>query len=135
MQLGKVKVCRRCGEEGHYSNQCTVKCPNCDEDHLPENCLTTKVTCFLCEGNDHFPRECSLNQVITKSVELQQRILRAAVGIATTDVAKQEKFLDGMTEELRDKLAVYDFPDFQTLVDNTIVAGNKERALKEFRKH
>lgn len=132
--LGRVKVCQRCGEEGHYSHQCTSACPNCDEDHLPGNCPTAKVTCFLCEGNDHYPKGCGLNRVIAKSVELQQRILRASVSLATTDAAQQEKFLGGLSEELRDKVAVYGFPDLQTLVDNTIMAIGEERALKEFRK-
>ena len=87
-KLGRVKVCQRCGEEGHYSNQCTTACPNCDEDHLPGDCPTATVACFLCEGSDHYPKGCGLNRVISKSVALQQRILRASVSLATTDAAR-----------------------------------------------
>lgn len=133
-KLGRVKVCQRCGEEGHYSNQCTTACANCDRDHLPGNCPTAKITCFLCEGNDHYPKDCSLNRVIVKLVELQQRILRASASLVTTDEAKQEKFMEGLSEELQDKLSVVDFPNFQTLVDKAIVAEHKVRALEESRK-
>ena len=76
--MAEAAVCRRCGEKGHYSNQCT-NCPNCDEDHPPGSCPITKVTCFPCEGHDHCPKECHLHRMITQSVELQRRILRADV--------------------------------------------------------
>ena len=94
-EVMKVKVCQRCGEEGHYSNQCT-NCPNCDEDHPLGSCPTAKVTCFLCEGHDHCPKECRLHQMITKSVELQRRIFHAAVtkeisGPEVTQVPPEKK--------------------------------------------
>ena len=84
MTMAEATVCRRCGEEGHFSNQCT-SCPNCDEDHPPGSCPITKVTCFLCEGHDHRPKECCLHRMITKSIELQQRILHASIIRATPD--------------------------------------------------
>lgn len=133
-ELGKVKVCQRYGEEGHYSNECTTACPNCDEDHLPGNCPTAKVTCFLCEGSDHYPKECSMNQVIARSLELQRLLFRSSVSVATSNASKPEKFLDDLSEELQDKLPVYTFPDFQIVVENLIVARDRKRKPKSRRK-
>lgn len=48
-----------------------------------------------------------------------------------TDDAKQEKFMDGLSEELQDKLSVVNFLDFQTLVDKAIVVEHMGRALGE----
>ena len=130
-ELGRVKVCRRCGEEGHYSNQCTSACPNCDKDHLPGDCPTTKVTCFLCEGSDHCPKECSMSLVIARSLKLQRLLLRSSASIAIANASKPEKFLDDLSEELRDRLPVYTFPDFQLVVENPVVAGGRKRKLKD----
>ena len=54
-----------------------------------------------------------MNLVIAKSLELQRLLLRSSVSIATANATRPEKFLDGLSEELQDKLPVYTFPDFQ----------------------
>ena len=51
-----------------------------------------------------------------------------------TDMAKQSKFRRGLSEELKEKLSVIDFPDFQTLVDKAIVAEHAIRELLASRK-
>ena len=61
-------------------------------------------------------------------------LARYAPEEVSTDEAKQEKFMDGLSEELQDKLSIVDFPDFQTLVDKAIIAEHKGRALGESRK-
>lgn len=133
-ELGKVKVCRRCGEEGHYSNQCTTPCANCDKDHLPGDCPAAKVTCFLCEGSDHYPKECSMNLVIAKSLELQRLFLRSSASIAIANASKSEKFLGDLSEELRDKLPVHAFPDFQLVAENPVVAMGRKRKSEDRRR-
>ena len=56
------------------------------------------------------------------------RLARYAPEDVATDRAKQSKFRRGLSEELKEKLSVIDFPDFQTLVDKAIVA---EHAIQE----
>ena len=51
-----------------------------------------------------------------------------------TDATTQEKFRDGLSEELQDKLSIIYLPNFQTLVDKAIVAEYKRRVLGESRK-
>ena len=133
-KLGKVKVCQRCGEEGHYSNQCTTDCPNCDKDHLPGDCPTAQVTCFLCEGNDHYPKECSMNLLIANSLKMQRLVLRSAASSAIANATRPEKFLDDLSEELQDRLPVHTFPDFQLVNENPVDAGGRKRKRKDRRK-
>ena len=47
---------------------------------------------------------------------------------------KKEKFMEGLSEELQEKLSIVDFPDFQTLVDKVIILEHKGRVLGESRK-
>ena len=42
--------------------------------------------------------------------------------------------MEGLSEELQEKLSIVDFPDFQTLVDKAIVLEHKDRVLGESRK-
>ncbi|MGL6083603.1 MAG: hypothetical protein ACRC4N_14545, partial [Gammaproteobacteria bacterium] len=49
-------------------------------------------------------------------------------------MAKQAKFRRGLSEELKDKLSIVDFPDFQALVDKAIVAEHAARELMDSRK-
>ena len=75
-----------------------------------------------------------MNRVIARSLELQRLLLRSSVSIATHNASKPEKFLDDLSEELRDKLPVYTFPDFQIVVEDPVVAGGRKRKLKDRRK-
>ena len=132
-ELGKFKVCQRCGEEGHYDNQCTA-CPNCDEDHLPGNCPTAKVTCFLCMGNNHSPKECSMSPVIARSLKMQRLLLQSSMSFAVAHASKPEEFLDELSEKLWDKPPVISFPDFHLEVKDPFVAGSRKRKSKGHRK-
>ena len=61
-------------------------------------------------------------------------LARYAPEDVATDAAKQAKFRGGLSEELKDKLFIIDFPDFQTLVDKAIVAEHAGRELVASRK-
>lgn len=61
-------------------------------------------------------------------------LARYAPEDVATDMAKQAKFRRGLSEELKDKLSIADFPDFQTLVDKAIVAEHAARELMDSRK-
>jgi hypothetical protein len=59
-----LRACNVCGDIGHTSKDHKDQCPNCDESHPVDECLTSLVTCFLCEGNNHVPVQCHLYPVI-----------------------------------------------------------------------
>jgi hypothetical protein len=70
------KACTCCGEIGHVASMCLTLCPHCEEDHPPGECPTCKVTCFLCEGTNHVPKDCQLSVLLTKTTEIQRTTLR-----------------------------------------------------------
>jgi hypothetical protein len=51
-------ACKICGEIGHLSEECQEQCHHCNTRHSTRKCPTTMVTCFLCDGTNHVPREC-----------------------------------------------------------------------------
>jgi hypothetical protein len=53
-----MPVCKICGEAGHPSEECPEKCHRCTTSHSTRECPRAKVTCFLCDGIDHVPKEC-----------------------------------------------------------------------------
>ncbi len=70
------KACTRYGEIGHVANVCLTLCAYCEEDHPPGECPTRKVTCFLCEGTNHVPKDCQLSVLLIKTTEIQRTTLR-----------------------------------------------------------
>jgi hypothetical protein len=50
--------CKICEEIGHLSGECPEQCHHCNTSHSTRECPIAKVTCFLCDGIDHVPREC-----------------------------------------------------------------------------
>jgi hypothetical protein len=53
-----LQAYKSCGEIGHTSKECHEQCPHCDTRHPIEECPMAHVTCFLCDGINHGPREC-----------------------------------------------------------------------------
>src|SRR4051812_41905979 len=53
-----------CGEIGHTSKEHRDQCPYCEESHPSEECPTSQVTCFLCEGTNHNPSQCHLYPIV-----------------------------------------------------------------------
>jgi hypothetical protein len=51
-------ACKIFGEIGHTSKGCCEQCPYCDRSHPVGECPMAHVTCFLCDGINHVPREC-----------------------------------------------------------------------------
>jgi hypothetical protein len=53
-----MPVCKIYGEAGHPSEECPEKCHRCTTSHSTREYPRDKVTCFLCDGIDHIPKEC-----------------------------------------------------------------------------
>ena len=60
----RPRACKICGEVGHTSKDHQDQCPYCDANHPVDECPTSQVTCFLCEGIDHVPAQCHLYSVV-----------------------------------------------------------------------
>ncbi|KAE8774190.1 hypothetical protein D1007_53462 [Hordeum vulgare] len=56
----KTCACKMCGEIGHTQEEQTDGCPHCEENHPAEECPTSQVTYFLCEGTTHYPAQCHI---------------------------------------------------------------------------
>nr|ABA98188.1 retrotransposon protein, putative, unclassified [Oryza sativa Japonica Group]ABA98200.1 retrotransposon protein, putative, unclassified [Oryza sativa Japonica Group] len=65
------KACSRCGEIGHVASSCATICVHCEEDHPPDRCPTSRITCFFCEGTDHVPKDCQFSFLLTKKMANQ----------------------------------------------------------------
>jgi Zinc knuckle len=60
------RACKNCGEIGHTSKECYERCPHCDASHPNEECPTTQISCYLCEGTDHVPVQCHLYLLVQR---------------------------------------------------------------------
>src|SRR3954468_12226430 len=59
-----TQACNICGDMYHTSKEHEDQCPNCEEKHPTNQCPTSQVTCFLCEGNDHVPIQCPIYPIV-----------------------------------------------------------------------
>ena len=73
-------------------------------------------------------------KTVTEYLYEFNHLARYAPAEVATDEAKQEKFAEGLSDSLQEKLALDDFPDFQTLVDKVIILEHKGQVLGESRK-
>ena len=85
--------------------------------HVPASLMRLKKKEFLSLKQGH--------RSVTEYLYEFNHLARYALGEVATDEAKQEKFMDGLSEELQDKLSIVDFSDFQTLVDKAIASEHK----------
>ncbi|KAE8799389.1 hypothetical protein D1007_25155 [Hordeum vulgare] len=68
----KTCACKICGEIGHTQEEHTDGCPHCEENHPAEECPTSQVTCFLCEGTTHYPAQCHIYPKVQQVVKQQK---------------------------------------------------------------
>ncbi|XBJ11826.1 hypothetical protein VPH35_016461 [Triticum aestivum] len=72
------RACKICGEIGHTDKEHQDGCPYCEASHLGEECPTTQVTCFMCEGTNHNPAQCRL-LTTTQVVQQQRKGMKEAI--------------------------------------------------------
>ncbi|KAE8772597.1 hypothetical protein D1007_55362 [Hordeum vulgare] len=77
----KKKTCayKICGGIGHTQEEHKDGCTHCEENHPAEECPTSEVTCFLCEGTTHYPAQCykypKAQQVVKQQKEAMEETL------------------------------------------------------------
>ena len=80
VNLKRPRACKICGDVGHSYEGHQDGCPYCEEIHWGEECPTAQVTCFVCEGNNHYPAQCQFfimtQQVIQQQKEGMKRIIQ-----------------------------------------------------------
>ena len=70
--LKRIRACTICGETGYSYEGHQDGCPYCEEIHSGEECPTAQVTCFTCEGTDHYPAQCQFF-IVTQQVVQHQK--------------------------------------------------------------
>uniref|UniRef100_A0A8I6XZW3 CCHC-type domain-containing protein n=1 Tax=Hordeum vulgare subsp. vulgare TaxID=112509 RepID=A0A8I6XZW3_HORVV len=64
------------GEIGHTQEEHQDGCPHCEENHTAEECPTSQVTCFLCEGTTHYPAQCPIYPKVQQVVKQQKAVMK-----------------------------------------------------------
>ena len=68
----KTCACKICGEIGHTQEEHKDGCTHCEENHPAEECPSSQVTCFLCEGTTHYPAQCHIYPKVQRVVKQQK---------------------------------------------------------------
>ncbi|KAE8813161.1 Solute carrier family 12 member 7 [Hordeum vulgare] len=70
----KEKTCagKICGEIGHTQEEHKDGCTHSEENHPAEECPSSQVTCFLCEGTTHYPAQCHNYPKVQQVVKQQK---------------------------------------------------------------
>ncbi|KAE8803615.1 hypothetical protein D1007_20456 [Hordeum vulgare] len=65
----KTCACKIYGEIGHTQEEHKDGCTHCEENHPAEECPSSQVTCFLCEGTTHYPAQCHIYPKVQQVVK------------------------------------------------------------------
>ncbi|KAE8803435.1 hypothetical protein D1007_20662 [Hordeum vulgare] len=72
----KTCACKISGEIGHTQEEQKDGCTHCEENHPAEECPSSQVTCFLCEGTTHYPAECHIYPKVQQVVKQQKDAMK-----------------------------------------------------------
>ncbi|KAE8813311.1 hypothetical protein D1007_09583 [Hordeum vulgare] len=91
----KTCACKICGEIGHTQEEHKDGCTHCEENHPAEECPSSQVTCFLCEGTTHYPAQCHIYPKVQQVVKQQKDAVKETL---------KKKILEGsvMNENIED---------------------------------
>ncbi|KAE8786360.1 hypothetical protein D1007_39809 [Hordeum vulgare] len=68
----KTCACKIYGEIGHTQEEHKDGCTHCEENHPAEECPSSQVTCFLCEGTSHYPAQCHIYPKVQQVIKQQK---------------------------------------------------------------
>src|SRR3954464_4779904 len=77
--LKRPRACIICGETRHSYEGHQDGCPYCEEIHWGEECPIAQVTCFLCEGDDHYPAQCRFFIVTQQVIQHQKEGMKKVI--------------------------------------------------------
>ncbi|KAE8797572.1 hypothetical protein D1007_27225 [Hordeum vulgare] len=91
----KTCACKICGEIGHTQEEHKDGCTHYEENHPAEECPSSQVTCFLCEGTTHYPAQCHIYPKVQQVVKQQKDAVKETL---------KKKILEGpvMNENIED---------------------------------
>ncbi|KAE8768754.1 hypothetical protein D1007_59702 [Hordeum vulgare] len=64
------------GEIGHTQEEHKDGCTHCEGNHPAEECPSSQVTCFLCEGTTHYPAQCHIYPKVQQVVKQQKDAMK-----------------------------------------------------------
>ena len=70
------------------------------------------------------------NRTVAQYVDEFSKLARYALDDVATDAAKQERFLEGLNDELRMQLLVATFTNYQELVDRALMIESKQQQIE-----
>ncbi|KAE8793762.1 hypothetical protein D1007_31598 [Hordeum vulgare] len=71
----KTCACKICGEIGHTQEEHKDGCTHCEENQPAEECPSSQVTCFLCEGTNHYPTQCHIYPKVQQVFQQQKEAM------------------------------------------------------------
>ncbi|KAE8791752.1 hypothetical protein D1007_33730 [Hordeum vulgare] len=75
----KTCTCKIYGEIGHTQEEHQDGCTHCEENHPAEECPSSQVTCFLCEGTTHYPAQCHIYRKVQQVVKQQKDAVKETI--------------------------------------------------------
>jgi hypothetical protein len=94
-------ACKISGEIGHPSGECLEQC---NTSHSARKCPMAKVTCFLCDGTNHVPRECKFYSTVQQMNQQAREKLRHLLGGAPEVQVPKVKMEAKDQEEIPDNI-------------------------------
>ncbi|KAE8796564.1 hypothetical protein D1007_28465 [Hordeum vulgare] len=77
--MKKPCACKICGEIGHTQEEHKDGCTHCEENHPAEDCPSSQVTCFLCEGTTHYLAQCHIYTRVQQVAKEQKSVMKETI--------------------------------------------------------
>ncbi|KAE8777163.1 hypothetical protein D1007_50129 [Hordeum vulgare] len=90
----KTCACKICGEIGHTQEEHTDGCTHCEENHPAEECPSSQVTCFLCEGTTHYPAQCHIYPKVQQVVKQQKDAVKETLKKKILEEPVMNKYIE-----------------------------------------
>ncbi|KAE8785789.1 60S ribosomal protein L27 [Hordeum vulgare] len=127
-------ACKICGEIGHTQEEHKDGCTHCEENHPAEECPSSQVTCFLCEGTTHYPAQCHIYPKVQQVVRQQQDAVKETLKKKILEEPVMNENIedpDGQDVDLKEVVSVA--PDSLTTKYKKLTATKSAKAKLEER--